>query len=138
MSNSNTLGVKNKLSFFMNIDRYLTINLSAGILSKFFLVEATSSFVPSARLVFTDNNGLVIDNFDRLHTGVLEYHLGYPKASAVDKMFSFEHFLFSLKDAQLFTSMDTASIVMNMATWDIAGPTLMTADHTKSYGELSG
>ena len=132
------IAVKPKLSFFLKIDDYLQVDLVAPILSTFKLVESTTLFVPTAKIVFTDDTGLLIDNYDRLYTGELKYNIGFPDEFGTENMNEYTHYLFTQQPSELFTSMTTNSVVFSFVTWDKIGPKLMMQDYVKSFdGEKS-
>ena len=132
------IAVKTKLNFFLEVDDYVQADLVNNILSSFKLVESTSLFVPTAEIVFTDDTGILIDNYDRLFTGTLAYNLGFPDEFGTDNTNKYEHLFFSQKPSQLFTGMTTNSVTFSFATWDKNGPAFMMQDHVRSFdGEKS-
>lgn len=133
------IAVSNKLSLWLDIDdEYIRADLVNNVLSKFNLVESTMLYCPIAEVTFTDDTGVLIDNYDRLSAGIIKYNVGFPNESGTSNTFEYEHYLFSQRPSQLFTGMTTNSVTFDIVTWDKIGPDLMIKDEVKSFdGEKS-
>jgi len=132
-----TLAIKNKLAFYLVIDNAIQVDFVVGGLSSFLLIESTNSFVPVARLKFTDLTGLVLDNYDKLYTGDLVYNLGHAGDSGKNGVKQYNHYIFTQKPTELFTPVSTSSVAFDITTWAELGPTLTYGDHVRSFGEVS-
>lgn len=127
------LGIKDKAVLRMIIDD-ADFNLLAGTTSEFYIIEAANMLVPAGHLTFTDVDRSLVNNLDRLMSALITFRVGYPSEFGTENLNDFNHVLFSLKDSDIYSSMDVSTMKISMDTWDFLGPSLTTGNRVMSYG----